>query len=266
MTAEVSARSAPAATSWRDVIRWRVTPRASAKLTALGHAHLKPSPPITHATAAVMRKSKSSRNEHEQRDADDDTDQKARGCRTASRRAAPELERHEVSASPRACLPPSIGRRRRRPHSPPDPDCSSSGTPPPLWPRSGCPAVRPTSAPHTATKQAEDLDEDHSKERRSILRSGSSYDDQRAGTDGNYARVVMASTRRQTAARLVFCAFASVLGCAGCGILGAAPATTTQVPSPAQRLIPVERARGNQGGSGCGGQAAYCRGQSCSKF
>ena len=52
----------------------------------------------------------------------------------------------------------------------------------------------------------------------------------------------MASTRRQTAARLVFRVFASVLGCAGCGILGAAPATTTQVPSPAQRLIPVERA------------------------
>ena len=55
----------------------------------------------------------------------------------------------------------------------------------------------------------------------------------------------MASTRRLTAARLAFTVFASVLGalgCAACGIFGTGPSTTTQAPSPAQRLIPVERA------------------------
>jgi hypothetical protein len=55
----------------------------------------------------------------------------------------------------------------------------------------------------------------------------------------------MASTRRLAAARIAFSLIASVLGalgCAACGIFGAGPATTTQPPSPAQRLIPVEQA------------------------
>ncbi len=65
------------------------------------------------------------------------------------------------------------------------------------------------------------------------------------GTDGNYARAVMASTRRPTAARLALFVFATVLGalgCAACGFFGAGPTTTTQVPSPAELLIPVEQA------------------------
>jgi len=51
--------------------------------------------------------------------------------------------------------------------------------------------------------------------------------------------------RRSTAARLAFSVFASALGalgCAACGVFGAGPATTTQAPSPAQLLIPVEQA------------------------
>ena len=55
----------------------------------------------------------------------------------------------------------------------------------------------------------------------------------------------MASTRRPTAARLALSVFASLLGalgCAGCGVFGTGPTTTTRAPSPAQLLIPVERA------------------------
>ena len=55
----------------------------------------------------------------------------------------------------------------------------------------------------------------------------------------------MASPRRPTAARLALSVFASVLGalgCASCGLFGTGPTITTQAPSPAQLLIPVERA------------------------
>ena len=55
----------------------------------------------------------------------------------------------------------------------------------------------------------------------------------------------MASTRRPSAARLALFLFVSVLGALGgaaCGIFGSGPPATTQVPSPAQLLIPVEKA------------------------
>ncbi len=55
----------------------------------------------------------------------------------------------------------------------------------------------------------------------------------------------MASTRRPGAARLALFLFVSALGALGgaaCGIFGSGPPATTQVPSAAQLLIPVEKA------------------------
>ena len=55
----------------------------------------------------------------------------------------------------------------------------------------------------------------------------------------------MASTRRFAAARLVLVVFVSALGalaCSGCGVFGAGTSATTQPPSPAERLIPIEAA------------------------
>ncbi len=55
----------------------------------------------------------------------------------------------------------------------------------------------------------------------------------------------MASTRRPAAARLALFLFASglgALGCAACEVFGTGPTATTQAPSPAQRLVPVEQA------------------------
>ena len=67
----------------------------------------------------------------------------------------------------------------------------------------------------------------------------------RAGTGGHYARALMASTRRPAAARLALflsrersrrARLRSMRG------LRAGPTATTQAPSPAQRLVPVEQA------------------------
>jgi len=88
--------------------------------------------------------------EHEQRDADDDTDQKPRlpnSIPESSSGAGTSRSERVASRMP----PPSIGRRRRRPHSHQDPIAAPVERPA-LWPRSGC-RREATSAPHTATNK-----------------------------------------------------------------------------------------------------------------
>ena len=119
------------------------------------------------------------------------------------------------------------------------------------WRRSGCrrQAGKPAA---DGDEQTEDLDEDHGAERRSIRSASARRDlaavarrhDRAAGIGANYARAVMASTRRFAAARLVLVVFVNLgsLVVPGCGVFGAGTSATTQPPSPAERLIPVEAA------------------------
>jgi len=245
MTAEVSAQvRAPAS----DVLARRhqvaCDTESVRELTPLGHAQPQAEPADHPRYGCGDEEVEILPDEHEQRMQTMTPHQKPEAARTASRRAAPELERHEVSASPRACLPPSIGRRRRRPHSPTKtPIGSSSGTPR----RCGRVVVARREADERAAhrdEQAEDLDEDHSKERRSILRSAAHMTttrrDRRELRSGRHG---LNEAPKPPLASF----FARSRACSAVPVAGSSVprrATTTQVPSPAQRLIPVERAGG----------------------
>ena len=91
-------------------------------------------------------------------------------------------------------------------------------------------------------EQSEDLDENHSEERRSICTGEHTGLSVRLtgttprGDGGHYARALMASTRRPAAARLAFFLFAGglgALGCAACEVFGPG-----RLPRPRHRAQP----------------------------